>query len=148
LVHVTEDVLGSYIKELSRTLRPDGVAIIHHSNLGSYKRLRRCVAPIDDVAREAPWKVRRALKYLGVGLAAGWRDPNPTAETFAALCETTGVHCIGQELIPWFSGPYLTDCISTITRPTSAWSRPNRVARNRRFMAEARSIRTYSDVYA
>ena len=40
LVHVEMDVLDSYIKEFSRILNQNGVAFIHHSNLGSYQRER------------------------------------------------------------------------------------------------------------
>ena len=37
LVHADAEVLDAYAAELARTLAPDGVAFIHHSNLGAYR---------------------------------------------------------------------------------------------------------------
>lgn len=38
LVHVDTDTLGSYLAGFARVLSPDGVAVIHHSNMGTYRR--------------------------------------------------------------------------------------------------------------
>lgn len=35
LVHVEIDVIEGYLTELARVLVPDGVAILHHSNLAA-----------------------------------------------------------------------------------------------------------------
>jgi len=35
LVHVERDVLTAYLAEFTRILRPNGVAFIHHSNMGA-----------------------------------------------------------------------------------------------------------------
>ncbi|MFI4916353.1 MAG: class I SAM-dependent methyltransferase [Phycisphaerales bacterium JB060] len=37
LVHAELDVMGSYVRELSRVLRPGGFAFLHHSNLAGCK---------------------------------------------------------------------------------------------------------------
>src|SRR5579862_2434811 len=38
LVHAESDAVSSYVGELARVLKPDGVAFIHHSNLGAIRR--------------------------------------------------------------------------------------------------------------
>src|SRR5215208_2732717 len=38
LVHAEADVIGAYLAELARVLKPDGVGFIHHSNIGAYPR--------------------------------------------------------------------------------------------------------------
>jgi ubiquinone/menaquinone biosynthesis C-methylase UbiE len=38
LVHVEVDVISSYLRGFRRILSPNGVAFIHHSNLGIYHR--------------------------------------------------------------------------------------------------------------
>jgi SAM-dependent methyltransferase len=148
LVHVNDDVLASYVGELRRVLKPDGVAVLHHSNLGMYRRVHGVLGPLGPAARHLPWKLRQALKFLGVGLGSGWRDPETTSAGVAALCADSGLHCIGQELIPWSSGPYVIDCISTIARPGSHWDRECRTVKNRQFRAETRSIKNYFAVYS
>ena len=202
LVHVGEDALESYVRELSRTLGPDGIAFLHHSNLGNFRPVQRFVADLhskvpalrrgalpyrkvadlvglprllrrhpqrgsespdheegveqhrEDVRASNPahcdayvLQAPSASQFLRMGLSVGWRDSGPTAERFAAFCESADLHCIGQELIPWDSGSYLIDCISTVTRPGSKWDRPIRIARNPNFMQEGRSIGNYDTVY-
>ena len=39
LVHADDDVLEAYVAQLSRKLSDDGVAFLHHSNLGAYRYL-------------------------------------------------------------------------------------------------------------
>ena len=163
LVHVDVATLSSYVKELGRTLKPDGVAFIHHSNLGSYGPVkqflaaahsrmpqvrgidlphRRVAKPTIDTGRMGNYNWRSSLSN-----SANWRDPGPSAETFAALCQREGVHCISQELVPWNSGHYLIDCFSIITRAGSRWDGSLRVVRNPNFMDEGRSIGNYSAAY-
>ena len=38
LVHADLDVLRAYLVELRNKLSPDGVAFLHHSNIGAYAR--------------------------------------------------------------------------------------------------------------
>ena len=51
LVHADLDVIAAYLSELARTLRPNGVGFIHHSNLGAPTDLPRARAML--AAREA-----------------------------------------------------------------------------------------------
>ena len=36
LVHAEMDVIGSYVAQLAKKLKPNGVGFFHHSNMGSY----------------------------------------------------------------------------------------------------------------
>jgi SAM-dependent methyltransferase len=132
LVHAEADVLRSYAHELARTLKPDGIAFIHHSNMASYRRAA-------TVARRVPDKLRRRLTIHGLVVNVyAWRAESTSAEQFAQCCAEAGLSCVGQELIAWEYGRHLSDVISMATRRGSRWDRPNQVVRNHAFMDEAR----------
>src|SRR3954466_10941849 len=132
LVHAEADVLDAYARELARVLKPDGVAFLHHSNMGAYARAAR-------VARRLPEPLRRRLTIRGlvVNLFA-WRAESVTAELFARQCREAGLACVSQELIAWEYGRQLTDAISVVTPRGSRWEREPVVVENPRFMDEAR----------
>jgi SAM-dependent methyltransferase len=135
LVHVEGDVLEAYLGELARTLAADGVAFIHHSNLGA---LRVALA----IATRVPDGLRAPLAKAGliVDLSA-WRAMTVSADGFAALCRRAGLSCISQELINWSGGPHLIDAFSVVTRSGSRWERDRAVVRNRAFRREAERVR-------
>lgn len=138
LVHVDVDVISSYLDDLERKLKPDGVGFFHHSNLGAYPE---AVALARRVARRAP---QRALKVLVKGGLLpdlyAWRDETMTASRFKALCAEVGLSCVSQEKIAWESGRYLTDALSIFTPLGSDLDRPLKVARNPSFGAEGRRM--------
>ena len=70
-----------------------------------------------------------------------------TAERFREACEAAGLRCIGQEIVNWTTRR-LIDCLSTFTRPSSRWERPNRVLVNRHFVAEATAIKRRAPLYS
>jgi SAM-dependent methyltransferase len=141
LVHAEADVLEAYAHELARTLRPDGIAFIHHSNLGAYPRLTA-------LTKRVPARLRPALIKAGllVNIYA-WRAESVTAEVFARHCENAGLACIGQEKIVWEYGRQLTDVISLCTPRGSNWERPNVAVENPGFMGEARRVRETARIY-
>jgi SAM-dependent methyltransferase len=142
LVHAEADVLDSYARELARTLRPDGVGFIHHSNMGA---LRWQAA----IARALPERLRRKLTVKGVVVNLyAWRAESPTAEGFAKSCERAGLACVGQETIAWEYGRQLTDVISTVTPRGSRWDRANVTVDNPRFAREARAIARGAKIYS
>jgi SAM-dependent methyltransferase len=142
LVHAESDVLAAYTHELARTLKPDGIGFIHHSNMGA---LRRQAA----LARAVPQRLRPALTTRGaiVNLYA-WRAPSPTAEWFAGACARSGLACIGQEKIAWEYGRFLTDVVSLVTPLGSRWARPNLIVENPRFVEQARGLAGAARLYA
>jgi ubiquinone/menaquinone biosynthesis C-methylase UbiE len=127
LVHAEADVLAAYAHELARVLAPDGVAFLHHSNMGA---LRRGAA----VARALPERLRRTATRAGlVPSLYAWRAESVTAAWFARECERAGLACLGQELVRWEYGRFLTDAITLLTPRGSRWERRPVVVRNRAF---------------
>jgi SAM-dependent methyltransferase len=136
LVHVDEGVIDAYLGQLVHKLRPDGVGIIHHANIGEYRTLA-------TVSRSAPARLQAPMVRRGWLLDLGaWRDAAMTAARFEELCTENGLSCIGQEKISWEHGRFLIDAFSIFTRPGSRWDRPNVVVRNPGFSDEARRMRS------
>lgn len=141
LVHAEADALAAYAGELARVLRPDGVAFLHHSNMGAYRRAA-------GVARRVPDRIRRRLTLHGLLVNVyAWRAESTTAEWFAAAAQAAGLACIGQEKLAWEYGRALSDVISVVTPRGSRHARPNVVVENRRLMDEARAIARAARVY-
>jgi hypothetical protein len=63
-----------------------------------------------------------------------------SAARFVEFCESAGLECIRQELVPWGS-KHLIDCFSTFALKGSSRARPLRQIINARFMEEAARIR-------
>jgi len=155
LVHVEADVLQTYAEQLATKLRPDGIGLIHHSNIGCYPKSVALCRRIPERADESPllhllfkalgkddgFSVRSYLMAKGILInTAGLRGRSVTAEAFAAICQRVGLQCIYQEKISWAYGRYLVDCISIFTRKGSIWERPNRVWENPGFIRDARKV--------
>lgn len=136
LVHVDADVLEDYAVELERTLAPDGVAFIHHSNLGAYRSWTR-------LTHRTPPRMREPLIRRGALIDIGaWRAEDVTAEGFAATCGRAGLACFSQEKICWERGPFLTDALTLLTPSGSRWAGSRQSLRNPLFRREARRMAT------
>jgi SAM-dependent methyltransferase len=121
LVHVEQDVMDAYISEVARVLTPDGVAFLHHSNMGEREG--------DHMEAEEPH----------------WRSLTVSAKSVAAAAAATGLSCFRQELVRWGDNhPYLNDCFSWLTPEDSRHDRPRDVVRNEGFMAEAHAARAHA----
>src|SRR5262249_10354895 len=72
LVHVEADVLGAYLGEFARVLAPDGVAFIHHSNLGEFRTFYSGFLRL-------PSRVRRELVRAKLVDSEHWRALSVTA---------------------------------------------------------------------
>jgi len=133
LVHAERPVIESYLRELGRVLTPNGVAFLHHSNLGALE------AP--GLARRwLPNRVCRLLTHWGILPADHWRAYSVSADIVRATAAMAGLTCIRQELVNW-GCDRLIDCFSTITPVMSTWSQPLERVENRGFMDEAAAIR-------
>jgi SAM-dependent methyltransferase len=146
LVHAQPDVLASYIRELSRKLKPRGVGFIHHSNLGATggtvwaSSFRSKPSTMTNIRWGLVEKVRRRLS--GLPFEDHWRDESMTAELMRSFCESNGMSCVQQELVPWGNGwPLPIDCLSTFVNESG---RTATVFHNSRFMEEARTIKRIS----
>lgn len=139
LVHVELEVLEGYLRQLVRKLKPDGVAFLHHSNLGEH------VAYLDRLER---WGLDKSVlaRWGLVHPLNHWRARSVTADRFRAAAEAAGLRCLTQEIVNWGT-PLLIDCMSTLTPAGSRWRREAVILRNPRFMAEADSIREKAPLY-
>jgi SAM-dependent methyltransferase len=138
LVHVNRGVIRSYLQGLARVLTPDGVAFLHHSNLGEYSWRLRFIEKLPLLASLERWGLVERNRHC--------RATDVSAATFADDAQEAGLQCITQELVNWGSRR-LIDCFSVVTRPGSRWARPNRVVRNGRFWEEIREAHRLSLCY-
>lgn len=139
LVHVDLDVLRAYLTQLSEKLSPDGVAFLHHSNIGVYARRWA-------MQRRLPRNLRKVLGPLRLAGHTHDRDFTVTAADVERVCRDVGLVCIAQETLNWRQSLQI-DAFSTITRPDSKWARPNRVWANSRFMRQAADARRIDHLY-
>ena len=107
LVHAGRETIEAYLSQFGAKLTRNGMAFVHHANLGQFAR---------SLSRHA-----RTLVNRGKGGGADHqRDPEMTAELFRELCEQHGLKCLCQELVNW-RGRRLIDCFSTAARKDSKW---------------------------
>jgi SAM-dependent methyltransferase len=142
LVHAEADAIEAYLHGLARALAPDGVAFIHHSNLGAYARYYSWTTRIPRMSRRKVLLVRAGLID-----SDHWRGLSVSASSFAKTAHDAGLMCIGQEIINWGTSRRMIDCFSLVTRPTSKWARPNTVVHNPNFMKEARQVSRSARLY-
>jgi SAM-dependent methyltransferase len=123
LVHVGPDEFSRYVDEISRVLRPGGVAVIHHADRGSRGLL----------SRVANW-FRRRLEGIEdpetpqqPGADHGWRSPVSRADV-RRWARAAGLEIVRQESMwTWNSPrgplrigvPRFGDCITVLRRTTS-----------------------------
>ena len=125
LVHAELDVMHAYIKQLSVMLSLNGVAFLHHSNIGEYE------ATANDLVI--------AGKDHG-------RAFSVTAGAVRNCVEEVGLTCVSQEILNW-GGELMTDCITVCTKKGSVFERPFKTWVNKRFMLEAQQLKELSGLY-
>jgi SAM-dependent methyltransferase len=138
LVHAEEDVLEAYIGQLAAKLKRDGVAFLHHSNIGQYRRYFAMMRSIPGL--------RHLLWRLGNVGNTHWRAESTTAVKLRAVAQAAGLHVMSQELVNWRT-TMLTDCFSTFTPEGSVWARQHRLVKNHHFMQEARRAARLAAIY-
>jgi SAM-dependent methyltransferase len=138
LVHVEADVMRAYVDELTVKLSDDGVAFLHHSNLGDDAVSGRLVDQYAGRLARAIPRTEQPLRKLDILRETHWRAPSMSAGLLEQMCRDAGLRCVGQEIVNW-GGRSLIDCLSLVARPGSRWDRPNVVVRNSCFMEEAQS---------
>ena len=148
LVHVEIDVIEAYLQELSRKLSPDGIAFIHHSNLGEYSRTAINLSRLLGVLAHRSSLATQILARLQIAGWHHWRAPSVTSRKAVDIGIAAGLVCIGQEIISWGRhNRRMVDCLSILARSGSRWERPNVAVRNPYFITEARSAHVVSEVY-
>src|SRR5262249_29266545 len=129
LVHADADAIRGYIREFARVLASDGVAFLHHSNVGSLPRA------VISLGKE----IGHRRHFASLSPVRHWRSEDVSARAVDQWTTDVGLMCRSQELVRWGT-VYLSDCFSVITRPGSRWARANRVTKNLRFMQEIADI--------
>jgi len=144
LVHVEDTIISAYISQFSRKLKQNGVAFIHHSNLGEYSNNLKMQLTISRIP-----KLIGTLTRLGIidNVRYQGRAPSMTAKKMQLYANENGLQCISQELVTWSTKRVLIDCISTITKKDSIWFRDNKVFKNVFFMKEAGNLMNLSHLY-
>jgi hypothetical protein len=127
--HVEADVIEAYLSQLVKKLKPDGIAFIHHSNIGIYRNEQTGDLQIPN---------------------RHWRASTVSAQSFREYCEKVGLQCISQELLNWgeVSPNLLIDCISLFALKNSKWIRPFRIIENPGFMEEAERLSILAELYS
>jgi SAM-dependent methyltransferase len=106
LVHAESEVIGGYLTELARILAFNGVAFIHHSNMGSY-----------PPGSFDPHNIH-------------WRATSVSAALVEEQARSVGLCAISQETVAWGNETLMNDCFSVIAREGSRWERENVVVEN------------------
>ena len=129
LVHVEQDVMQSYTRELARVLRPGGVALLHHSNLAAY---------IDEQSGELRTREHH------------WRARTMSASRMREHAMGAGLDVLVQELrtMGTTTDEALIDCISLVRRPVGAARGPAPIIIEntgfwREMQAIGRTVRAY-----
>jgi 2-polyprenyl-3-methyl-5-hydroxy-6-metoxy-1,4-benzoquinol methylase len=146
LVHAEDEVISAYISQLPEKLKHNGVAFVHHSNLGQFPNYRK----MQDVISRIPIpKLIAILGRLGIvdDVISTWRAPSMSANKMRLYAEENGLRCFSQEVVTWKTRGVLVDCMSTIVKNDSIWSRDYKVWKNRFFMNEARNLFNLSRLY-
>lgn len=125
LVHAEIDVMQAYIEQLSKKLIANGVAFLHHSNIGEYQNM--------------------TSELVITGKDHG-RAFSVTAGAIRECIKKSGLVCISQETLNW-GGELMTDCITVCTNKGSIFERPCQTWRNSNFMREAWQLNELSCMY-
>jgi ubiquinone/menaquinone biosynthesis C-methylase UbiE len=138
LVHADADILNAYVGELKRILKPDGVAFIHHSNVGAHRLAHK-------IAMRAPQPVMRDLIRRGAILdVIAWRSPTMSAAALRDMAKDHGLVCFGQEIFNWEHGRFRTEAISMLAQPGSRFDRETEIRSHHNFKDEARRAQLYN----
>jgi ubiquinone/menaquinone biosynthesis C-methylase UbiE len=129
LVFVEEDDFREYVTQLAVKIKKDGLAFLHHSNLGQYWYYKRC--------SPNTIKILKKLKFIEDD---HWRAYTVSADKVRQMCNEVGLECIVQELIPWCTKKTFVDCYSLIAHKNSVWSREPKIYRNIQFDTVKRYI--------
>lgn len=141
LVHVEIDVIEEYIRQIAKKLKINGVAFIHHSNLGEYEKEY-------ELIKEIPQEYRPILLNKMFLSSIHWRALSVSAEKFNTILEKYNLQCISQEIVNWGTDGLLNDCFSIFTTKESKYARKNIIFKNTNFMQEASLIKNRSELYS
>jgi hypothetical protein len=119
LVHADQSVIESYLSQLPRILKPNGVVFLHHSNLAQYGS--------ENKTPKLLVKFKYFRKFLDL---IGWRpfdlhmrDWSVSAAEVASYAKKVGLSCVSQEYLRWTDNRCYIDCISVFLRSKNPHSK-------------------------
>jgi len=124
LVHADTQVITSYLSQLNRILKFNGIAFIHHSNLGEFSGNKKT---IED------WNPQ-------------WRDETMSYLVFSEICKKNSLRVVSQELLNWNSKD-LIDCISVVVKDSIYNETVIKLFKNHSFMEERKYIALLFSIY-
>lgn len=139
LVHADQEVITAYLSQLARILTTDGVAFIHHSNLGQFKSEREALGA-------TPQQLRDNVAAGKLDEDVHWRDPSVCAGFVEQVAHANGLKCISQEVFCWGTVAEI-DCYSTIVPVASERSRENIVFQNDDHGIEVQRLKRIREIY-
>src|SRR6185312_956823 len=113
LVHADLEVIRAYLAGLAKKLTPNGIAFLHHSNIGEY-------AGRWAIQNHLPRSLRKGLGPIRSAGHSHDRDFSVTADAVERACRDVGLVCIAQETLNWCQNLRI-DAFSTLTRASSKW---------------------------
>lgn len=137
---VDESTMAAYIAQLSRILRKEGVAFLHHSNLGAYRHwngLMRRMPRLGDLLRRLGFPERDLH----------WRDPSVSSEAVSHCAVMQGLRCISQETFRWGTRFLSVEGFSVLVRQDSSRDRECRRLHNRSFDVEVANLAKLARLY-
>lgn len=125
LVHVEQDVIDAYVRQLAMKLKPDAAAFIHHSNLGA----------IENEVEHTHWRARSV-----------------SARSVRESAQLAGLVCVGQELVNFGDsyvgrGEELIDCFTLIRRNGLQATTPTEIVENADFMSQSATVAALARLY-
>jgi SAM-dependent methyltransferase len=125
LVHVEQDVIDAYVQQLATKLKPEGIAFLHHSNLGA----------IEDEVEHTHWRARSV-----------------SARSVREAADASGLVSIGQELVNFGDryvgrGDDLIDCFTLLSRTDPGAAAPTRIVENPEFMSQSAMVAELARLY-
>ena len=144
LVHAEDEIILSYISQVSRKLTQNGSAFIHHSNLREYSSYLKMQSLMSRVPGFFDFMTK-----LGVvdNVMKQWRTPSMTTRKMRLFSEDNGLRFIRQKLVAWNTKIALIDCISIIVREDSIWPKNGIIFKNKSFMREAKNLFNLKNIY-
>jgi len=163
-VHVEENVINSYLNQISKKLTKNGLGFIHHSNLGyfHYFKLLRKIEQyfskqnvLSENKEQYSAGSSNSFKKILISILLRFKLLDRThmraitmhAEKFNKLAKKYDLNCISQEIITWGQSRRPIDCLTIFTPQNSIFSRNREIIINKKFMIEAGYIRQLSKVY-
>jgi len=148
LVHCEEEIIDGYLEQLARKLTPNGVAFIHHSNIGTFPKvaLRRSVNAgyLAVLRRLALFKPLESMGLFDTNI--GYRATSMTSGKMHSMAARYNLRCLSQETINWRMKRPI-DCLSTVVLVGSKWPANESMIENRGFMDEAAQLQRLSKLY-